>query len=50
MGVPALLRAGPAPRMELPDESIEEEKLPVVDNLGDADSLKVVEDYQDDDV
>ena len=48
MGVPAPLRAGPAPRMELHEESISEAKLPMVDIDGDADSLRMLENYQDD--
>ena len=49
MGFSTPLRAGPAPRMELHEESVSEEKLPVVHTYGDADySLRVVENYQDD--
>ena len=51
MGVPAPLRAGPAPRMQLDETNLNlnypEAKIPVVDIQGDADSLQVVENYQD---
>ena len=45
MAVPAPLRAGHAPQMGLREK---EGKLPEVDIKGDADSLKVVENYLDD--
>ena len=41
-------RAGPAPLMKLWQESSEEDnKVPEVDIKGDADSLKMLENYQD---
>ena len=51
MGVPAPLRAGPAPRMQLDETNLNlnypEAKIPLVEIQGDADSLQVVENYQD---
>ena len=52
MGVPAPLRAGPAPRMQLDETNLNlnypEAKISVVDIQGDIDSLKMEENYQDD--
>lgn len=49
LGFTIPLRAGPAPRMELREKSISEEKSsPEVHFSGDVDSLGMLENYQDD--